>query len=66
MTDEIYYKVQYPIKKAINILKDVEPDKVDDYNFSDNEKAKIKSFLNKWENEAKFELEDLIKKLRKM
>lgn len=66
MIDEIYYKVQYPIKKAINILKDVEPDKVDDYNFSDNEKAKIKSFLNKWENEAKFELEDLIKKLRKM
>ena len=66
MTDEIYYKVQYPIKKAINVLKDIEAEEVENYNFSEDEKDKIKTFLNKWEREGKFELEDLIKKLRKM
>jgi len=65
MTDEIYYKVQYPIKKSIKILKNIEPEEVDEYEFSDNEKEKIKSFLNKWENGAKLELENLIKDLRK-
>lgn len=65
MTDEIYYKVQYPIKKSIKILKDIEPDEVDEYNLSDSEKDKIKSFLNKWENGAKLELENLIKELKK-
>jgi len=66
MTDEIYYKLQYPIKQAINILKDIEPDDIDEYNFSDEEKKEIRSFLHKWEGEAKSDLEDLIKKLRKM
>ena len=66
MTDEIYYKVQYPIKKAINVLKDIDPDEVDEYNFSDSDKDKIKSFLNKWENNTKVELENLIKNLRKI
>jgi len=65
MTDEIYYKVQYPIKKSIKVLKNIEPEEVDEYDFSDSEKDKIKSFLNKWENEAKLELENLIKDLRK-
>jgi len=65
MTDEIYYKVQYPIKKSIKVLKNIEPEEVDEYDFSDSEKEKIKSFLNKWENGAKLELENLIKDLRK-
>ena len=66
MTDEIYYKVQYPIKKAIGVLKDIEPEEIDKYDFSDREKEKIKYFLNNWENSAKYELEDLIKKLKKI
>ncbi|HKL75846.1 MAG TPA: hypothetical protein VJ881_07250 [Halanaerobiales bacterium] len=65
MTDKIYYKVQYPIKKSIKVLKNIEPEEVDEYDFSDSEKEKIKSFLNKWENGAKLELENLIKDLRK-
>jgi len=65
MTDKIYYKVQYPIKKSIKVLKNIEPEEVDKYDFSDSEKEKIKSFLNKWENGAKLELENLIKDLRK-
>ncbi len=65
MTDKIYYKVQYPMKKAINILKDIEPEESDQYNLSADDKEKIKLFLNKWEEETQFELEDLINKLRK-
>ena len=65
MTDKIYYKVQYPIKKSIKVLKNIEPEEVDKYDFSESEKEKIKSFLNKWENGAKLELENLIKDLRK-
>ena len=65
MTDKIYYKVQYPMKKAINVLKDIEPEERDKYNLSAEDKEKIKVFLNKWEEETKFELEDLINKLRK-
>ena len=43
-----------------------EPEEIDKYDFSDREKEKIKYFLNNWENSAKYELEDLIKKLKKI
>ena len=65
MTDKIYYKVQYPMKKAINVLQDIEPEEKEQYNLSAEDKEKIKLFLNKWEEETQFELEDLINKLRK-
>lgn len=70
MTDRIYYKVQYPLKKAINVIKDVDPgdpfadkDK-NDYNLEEVEQIKI--FLDMWEREGKQSLENLIKKLRKI
>ncbi|MFW5786846.1 MAG: hypothetical protein ACOCV3_01125 [Halanaerobiales bacterium] len=66
MTDKIYYKVQYPMKKAINIIKDIEPSDEQLFkNLSTAEKEKVKDFINEWENHSKSDLKNLIKKLRK-
>ncbi|MGM0410372.1 MAG: hypothetical protein ACQEQF_06365 [Bacillota bacterium] len=64
MTDKIYYKVQYPIKKAINVLKEIEPENYENYNFTDEEERKIKNFLENWDESSKLKLEKLIKDLR--
>ena len=64
MTDKIYYKVQYPIKKAINVLKEIEPEEYENYNFTEEEEKKIKNFLKKWDQDSKLKLKKLIKTLR--
>jgi hypothetical protein len=64
MTDRIYYKVQYPFKKAINVIKDIEPDSEGDYHLSTEEREKISDFIDKWETGAKSDLKALIRKLR--
>ena len=68
MTDQIYYQVQYPIKKAINILKKIEVGdelaaevKTD---LSEREIVEIKDFVHKWNNEGKSILHQLISDLR--
>lgn len=53
------------MKKAINIIKDIEPEKNVKYNLSPEDKRKIKMVLDRWEESSKFELKNLIKKLRK-
>ena len=65
MTDQIYYKVQYPLKKAINVIKKIDQEADEDYELSPEERKKINEFLNKWESGAKSDLKSLIRKLKK-
>lgn len=66
MTDQIYYKIQYPLKKAITKIKNIDTeDPFVGEDYSRIEKDKIKDFLEKWENEGKDNLKALIQRLRK-
>jgi hypothetical protein len=69
MTDQIYYKIQYPLKKAINMIKAVDPD---DPFIGEDENMVLKrgyeeidNFLKSWEKEGRENLQDIIKRLRK-
>ncbi len=69
MTDQIYYKVQYPLKKAINLIKRVDPEdpfagkSVDEVD--KRELEEIDAFFDMWEKEGKKNLQEVIKRLRK-
>ena len=64
MTDQIYYKIQYPLKKAIGTIKkvDIEDPIPDDY--SEEDIQEIKSFLDKWEQDGRKEIKSFIKRLK--
>ncbi len=64
MTDQIYYKIQYPIKKAITTLKNIDEENPDIAEYDRKDLIKIQQFLQKWENEGEKSLLELIKKLR--
>jgi len=66
MVDQIYYKVQYPLKKAIDLMKDL-----DDYdlnflgeNLNSYDQEKIVNFIESWNNGGKEKLNSLISDLR--
>ena len=69
MTDQIYYKIQYPLKKAINLIKEVNPEEPFPDRNSDeitkDELNEIDSFLEMWEEEGKEKIQGIIKRLRK-
>ena len=64
MTDQIYYKIQYPLKKAINIIKKVESDDPIPEEYSQQDLETIKDFIDSWENGGRKSLKDLVEKLR--
>ncbi len=64
MTDQIYYKIQYPLKKAINLMKKIDREDNTDISVSESEKEKIKEFVSKWNNGGKKQLHQLINNLR--
>ena len=66
LTDQIYYKIQYPIKKAINAIKNVDPEDpfAGESEHKNIDLEKIKSFLADWENQGEDNLKTLIKELR--
>ncbi|MFW6006459.1 MAG: hypothetical protein ACOC4G_04980 [Bacillota bacterium] len=64
MTDQIYYKVQYPLKKALNIFKNIESENQIFQDFSDEDEKKLNNFLQFWENEGREELERFIDELK--
>jgi phosphoenolpyruvate carboxylase len=70
MTDQIYYKIQYPLKKAINIIKEVEEEDPfagkNSGDFSQEEINEIREFLEIWQNKGKESIKNLINKLRKL
>ena len=53
MTDQIYHQVQYPLKKAINLLKkvDYEGDNLPVAQLTQEEMDELQDFLKNWENE---------------
>ncbi|MFP4016886.1 MAG: hypothetical protein ACLFUI_07615 [Halanaerobiales bacterium] len=69
MTDQIYYKVQYPLKKAINMIKAIDPEDPllgeDDMKYIEKSINDIDNFLSQWEDEGKENLQEVIKRLRK-
>lgn len=68
MADKIYYKIQYPMKKAIEKLRKIETDEkklkkqVDE--LTETEKGIIKDFIIEWENKNKEKLENFIQELK--
>jgi hypothetical protein len=65
MTDQIYYKIQYPLKKAIEIIKDVDENNPIPGECTEEDLEKIRGFINKWENSEKEKLKNMLKSLRK-
>ncbi len=68
MTDQIYYKIQYPLKKAINNIKKVEEEHPFGREEIDIKKGReeIKEFLDMWEREGEIKIQGLVKKLREI
>ncbi|RCW45369.1 MULTISPECIES: hypothetical protein [unclassified Halanaerobium] len=64
MTDQIYYKIQYPLKKAITLMKKIDREDNVDISVSESEKEKIKDFVFRWNNGGKKQLHQLINNLR--
>ncbi len=66
MVDQVYYKVQYPLKKAIDLMKTQDKENIDDISaaLSENEKEKILDFINHWERDGKKRLYNLVNDLR--
>lgn len=66
MVDQIYYKVQYPLKKAIDLMKDLDQHDLDTLseNLSDYDKDRIADFIENWNNNGKEKLISLISDLR--
>ncbi|MCK4261171.1 MAG: hypothetical protein KAX49_19510 [Halanaerobiales bacterium] len=53
MTDQIYHQVQYPLKKAINLLKkvDLDGDSLPPIQLSESDIQEIREFLTVWEQD---------------
>lgn len=66
MVDQIYYKIQYPLKKAIDLMKGQAEKDIEDISaeLSQNEKEKISIFIDNWKTEGKNRLYDLVNDLR--
>ncbi len=69
MSDKIYYRVQYPLKKAIQTLKELdrEEDKLKDAldELGEYEKSRLNDLLENWEEEGRENLANFIEELRK-
>jgi hypothetical protein len=69
MTDQIYYKVQYPLKKLINLINRIDPE--DPFagksreDFTEEELNQIPLFLEMWKREGRENIASVIKRLKK-
>lgn len=66
MVDQIYYKVQYPLKKAIDLMKDIDQHDLDylSNRLNVNDKERIINFIESWNSGGKEKLISLISNLR--
>ncbi len=68
MSDKIYYRVQYPLKKGIQFLKNLDleegelEERVED--LSEYEKSRVRNFLSAWKDGGREELIKFIQDLR--
>ncbi|TDO84466.1 hypothetical protein DFR79_12128 [Halanaerobium saccharolyticum] len=66
MVDQIYYKIQYPLKKAIDLMKDLDHHDLDSLgeNLNNYDREKIVNFIEAWNNGGKEKLISLIHDLK--
>ncbi len=66
MVDQIYYKVQYPLKKAIDLMKDLDTHESAflGENLNSYDKEKIVNFIENWNNGGKEKIKSLISDLK--
>lgn len=70
MTDQIYYKIQYPLKKAINMIQNIDTDDPfvgeGDLELMRKGLEEIDNFIDLWESRGRENLQDVIRKLRQI
>ncbi|MFN2340729.1 MAG: hypothetical protein ABR547_05610 [Halanaerobium sp.] len=66
MVDQIYYKVQYPLKRAIDLMKDLDNQELDSLvkDLSEYDRERVTNFIESWNNGGKEKLTSLISDLR--
>jgi hypothetical protein len=66
MVDQIYYKVQYPLKKAIDVMKELDDLDLNilKKDLNNYDQKKINNFLNSWNNGGRDKIISLINDLR--
>jgi len=66
MVDQIYYKVQYPLKRAIDLMKGLDNQDLDSLvqDLNDYDREKVANFIESWNNGGKKKLTSLINDLR--
>lgn len=66
MVDQIYYKIQYPLKKAIDLMKDLENHDLDSLgkNLNNYDREKIINFIEGWNSGGKEKIISLIHDLK--
>ena len=66
MVDQIYYKVQYPLKQAIDLMKELDNHDLNSLkeDLNNHEKEKIVRFIASWKNGGRDKLITLISNLR--
>lgn len=66
MVDQIYYKVQYPLKKAIDLMKNLDNYELNflGENLNSYDQEKIVNFIESWNNGGKEKINSLISDLR--
>lgn len=69
MTDKVYYKIQYPMKKAVESLNrvflDEERYEEELSKMNERDRERLQQFIEEWENGNRARLENLIMNLRK-
>lgn len=66
MVDQIYYKVQYPLKKAVDLMKELDKKDLNNLtaDLSQRDREDILNFIEAWNQDSKNKLTDLINNLR--
>lgn len=66
MVDQIYYKVQYPLKKAVDLMKELDRKDLNNLtaDLSQRDREDIINFIAEWNQDSKNKLTELISNLR--
>ncbi|GEM_PF-543985 len=68
MTDKVYYKIQYPLKKAVETLNrvflDEEKYEEEINKLNERDREKLKQFIEEWENGNRERLSNLVADLK--
>ena len=73
MGDKVYYRVQYPLKNGVELLKEIDREIEEGEeeilhekvaSLSEYEKSRLKNFIKKWEEDGRANLVEFINELR--